>query len=375
MKNKKMWIAVAVLFISNLCSAIENDEPNMPVLGINATEITKDVFVKFFKIGMRIPRRQGVLILSVQKDSPAEIAGLKALDIILNVNNKKIITLQDFTSTMANNGIKQFAIIDILSPVGKDTKLIWKQSQIKVLPVYRKDLENQSQQDEFPLYLNVVGGILRISFEYTHIYLFADEDKRSEDLNFSFMYKDSSGKVHHSTADYFDVNGQPMKITYESDNTEIVSFDKKDLKYSLGDVTFEKPGTANIVITFAGTVVKVPITVIRLPFNRNTPAEEIIKQLGLPDEEKNVIECWPDTSTVDNIIYSPSASERCISRKHWRYKQFTEAVFAITTGTIQDKTTRVVEIGLSPKRDIWAYTEENLRWLSPDKNKISEIRK
>ena len=88
-------------------------------LGIYSQDITKDL-----KNNLNLKFNNGVIITKVEKNSPAEIAGLKNGDIIIKVNGKEVENLAKFKILVAN------------APINKTTNItIYRDKKFKTLQV------------------------------------------------------------------------------------------------------------------------------------------------------------------------------------------------------------------------------------------------
>jgi serine protease Do len=79
--------------------------PRRARLGINGVDLTEQMAEH-----LAVPGKEGVLVLEVQKDSPAEKAGLKAGDVIVSVDGKTVDGLSDLSERL-NEGTIQLEII------------------------------------------------------------------------------------------------------------------------------------------------------------------------------------------------------------------------------------------------------------------------
>lgn len=60
-----------------------------------------------------IPKKQGVLISGVDPDSPAQKAGLKEGDVILAIDGRKVVSVQDYQARLKNYGIDDRMVLEI----------------------------------------------------------------------------------------------------------------------------------------------------------------------------------------------------------------------------------------------------------------------
>jgi len=81
--------------------------PRRARLGINGINLT-DQMAEF----LAVPGKEGILILEVQKDTPAEKAGLKAGDVIVSMNGKTVDSLSDLSGRLEEGTIQLEIIRD-----------------------------------------------------------------------------------------------------------------------------------------------------------------------------------------------------------------------------------------------------------------------
>lgn len=81
--------------------------PRRARLGINGVELT-DQMAQF----LGVTGKEGVLVLEVQKDTPAEKAGLRAGDVIVSVDGKTVNSLSDLSGRLEEGNIQLEIIRD-----------------------------------------------------------------------------------------------------------------------------------------------------------------------------------------------------------------------------------------------------------------------
>ena len=99
-------------------------------IGVQIDEVSKDVAEA---IGLGKP--QGALVVGVEKDTPAERAGVEAGDVIIRFDNKPIERSRDLPRTVF--GIK---------PGTKTTMTVWRKGQSRELTVTVAELQEQGRQ-------------------------------------------------------------------------------------------------------------------------------------------------------------------------------------------------------------------------------------
>ena len=93
--------AIPVNEIKDIVSELQNTgEVTRPWIGIAFSEITKDV-QEYFGLN----NREGVLVMEVYKDSPAEKAGLKPYDVIKEVDQQKIEKTSDLSEIVSDKEV------------------------------------------------------------------------------------------------------------------------------------------------------------------------------------------------------------------------------------------------------------------------------
>ena len=60
-----------------------------------------------------IPKKQGVLISGVDPDSPAQEAGLREGDVILAIDGRKVVSIEDYQARLRNYGVKDRLTLSI----------------------------------------------------------------------------------------------------------------------------------------------------------------------------------------------------------------------------------------------------------------------
>ncbi|MGB3297231.1 MAG: HhoA/HhoB/HtrA family serine endopeptidase [Phormidesmis sp.] len=88
-----------------------------PYLGIrmvNLNEKTRDRINQNDKTGFKVDQSQGVVIVQVMPDTPAEAAGLKRGDLIKRVNSKAILDVSDVQSQVESSGLDTALKVEIV---------------------------------------------------------------------------------------------------------------------------------------------------------------------------------------------------------------------------------------------------------------------
>jgi hypothetical protein len=155
---------------------------------------------------------------------------------------------------------------------------------------------------------------------------------------------------------YFEVDGKPCEFQISSNDNKIVGIEIVRATTTTTVSYFRQPGTANITVTVGNESVVRTIKVVEIPIkggftdqfvtNSNflpSSSQEVIKELGFPDEELNLTIKPFYEITKDHIHYKPEIGKGAIFAKHWRYNKHPglvisivgEKVFAISTCTPQ----------------------------------------
>jgi serine protease Do len=191
-------------------------------LGIGAQDINPDL-VSAFNLNVS----KGAVVTEVMMDSPAQIAGLQAGDIIVNINNSKIENANDVVNAIAFLRVDSKTTINILrnnkpltlSAIISDPKLRIEASEKSDPLLYGVGLKDFTQLD--PLHGNI-KGILVVSVE-------EDSNAWHSDLR--------PGDVI--------VTANQQKVTNISDLKTIANNTKKDLLLNV----LRGPGAIFIVIS------------------------------------------------------------------------------------------------------------------------------
>lgn len=100
-----------------LPTLIKGEKITRGVLGVLVQDITKELAEQF-----HLPNTKGALVSQVNKDSPAEKAGLKAGDVIVRINGKEIGDTNQLRNLVAATAPQSSVSIDVIRD-GKERKL------------------------------------------------------------------------------------------------------------------------------------------------------------------------------------------------------------------------------------------------------------
>ena len=103
-------------------------------MGVRIQEITPDIAKS---LGLK--KEEGVLISMVNPGEPAEKGGLKAGDVILEFNGKKIKDVKSLQRTVADSAVESKAIVKV-----------WRNKKVKSFTVKLGELEKFSEADTDP---------------------------------------------------------------------------------------------------------------------------------------------------------------------------------------------------------------------------------
>lgn len=199
---------------------------------------------------------------------------------------------------------------------------------------------------ESPVILKVGDGELRVRFQFTTLYIPANIPKGDDILvrgsrteqcgytRFFFVgYRPGLGGQHKKpTTGFFRVNGKAAKLECRSSNEAVLRVVGYDDEEGLC-VEGLAPGKANIVVSLAGRSVEVPLKVVQIPVRtgdfrveehtggRSHTREDVIKILGLPDDQKETFVRWPDFAFHAGHFFSPRAGTSWTIR-HWKYDKY-----------------------------------------------------
>lgn len=143
---------------------------------------------------------------------------------------------------------------------------------------------------------------------------------------FNIHYK-KRGDVQGPTAGFFEIDGNPVKITYTSSDDAVASVAAND--HGHADLIVKNGGTAMIRVTVGNAYVVVPLKVVELPVTVGMQASDVIQIMGMPSEKSQEYCSWPDAKTIDGIFYNPDARQGIISAQHWRFRGYPNAVLSI----------------------------------------------
>jgi len=132
-----------------------------------------------------------------------------------------------------------------------------------------------------------------------------------------------SGRENDENNGVLNVNGKPVLVSKFAGSSNF-SVDSDNF------FSFDKPGPAVILIKIGNEQVWIPFEIREFPYAIETPAKEILTDIGFPTNKVSHFIEWPDTKILDSIIYKPSASRRIIATEHWTYDSLPHAVISIS---------------------------------------------
>jgi len=173
-------------------------------LGVRIQEVTKEIAEV-----EKLKNTQGALIASVSEDSPADKAGIKAGDIILEFDGKIINTMRTLPKLVAQTKVGKNVVIKIW----RNQKLISKNVLLGRLESSKEyKAENKSEQDKEQI---VIVESLKISVR----------DLKDDEVTKRQLPNDTKGVVINEIFD-----GSPL--VFVSENDIIVELQKKKIRNS-----------------------------------------------------------------------------------------------------------------------------------------------
>lgn len=299
----------------------------------------------------------GVVVRQVGGESP-----IKPGDIIVDIDNKtKINSGDDLQKWEAGaNPAKTYKVNLWRQEKGK-----WKKRAVSVkigaakpanqLRPEATDEQIKAAQEKLAgRFIRTADGMLRIQADTGTVYLPATGEKTYYDFLTHTFKENGSKEVQHDKAGFYRVNGQAAEIVISSADEKLMEISKHD---SLGlGFKFKDAGDTEVLISLNGKpCFRGQIKIVRLEINERDQDKDIIKEYGLPDEEKKIYVSWPKTETHDNIIYSPSAGDSIIAAKHWRWEKLPHLTVSIVDS-------KVYRIGSFKRRDAKELIGELRAW-------------
>jgi hypothetical protein len=191
-----------------------------------------------------------------------------------------------------------------------------------------------------PFYLRVGDGELRIRQYWHTVYLLTDGPSRIFPSFYQVNYK-ASGHIQSDVAGYFNVNGKPSKLVYTSRNEKLLKLFDMDN----GQTTFQflGPGVAELMVSLAGESTSLRINVVALPVQQGMTSAKAIALLGLPAATTTDYISWPESKSIDQVAYRPSAQQGTLEIEHWQFEAYPNVALAFCDG-------KVFGVGFKEKR-------------------------
>ncbi len=128
---------------------------------------------------------------------------------------------------------------------------------------------------------------------------------------------------------FFTVGGKVYRVVVSCSSPDITCPDTLD-----GLFIFSKPGKYSIDLAVGDNKLSIPIRVEELPFAEDDPAAAVVEAFGEPKVANEFAVRWPDTKSIQGIIYSPTASESIIVGKHWTVEKLPGAFISIVDSKV-----------------------------------------
>lgn len=167
---------------------------------------------------------------------------------------------------------------------------------------------------------------------------------------------------------YFNVDGNTCEITISSDDKKSVGIEVIRQDITITRCYFRRPGIFNVTFSVGSESVVRKIEVVELPIKGEhmnvanlidaipSTSQEVIQQLGFPDEELSIQVKFPKEITKDHIHYGPKITEKPIIAKHWRYKKYPGLVISTVNGKVYAVSTCTLGLEQLPAR--WVKHED-----------------
>ena len=125
-------------------------EPNRVVIGAYCQQLDENVRKVLTEKSIQPPRVQGVIIIRIIEDSPAEKAGLRELDFLFKINGQSVRDMNELNMVLNKIGAGHQVLADyfrLIQPRGQQLK--WKRQKTFITPVASQEIV--CQPGECPL--------------------------------------------------------------------------------------------------------------------------------------------------------------------------------------------------------------------------------
>ena len=136
---------VAVFQVSPLAK-VDGREPVVGAAVWNVGDVAKTADKKTLKL----PTKEGVVVVFVRSYYPAQVAGLREMDIVTSIGGKRINTSDDFSKLVSEVKVGQKYKVNIRRLIGTGNQAKWRVLTLTLKPVSRKDacLEATSREKD-----------------------------------------------------------------------------------------------------------------------------------------------------------------------------------------------------------------------------------
>jgi hypothetical protein len=136
---KKLLVAISIAFGFFLFVTGFTD-PNTVGLGIRSCTVDSEVREIWAKNHVPLPQVNGVLILEVYGNGPAEKTNLKKSDLIYRVNGMQVLNSKTLTSILQKTGTEQKILVQYLRPTEVQNTIKWEYQKVYVQPMAFRDI-------------------------------------------------------------------------------------------------------------------------------------------------------------------------------------------------------------------------------------------
>jgi len=199
------------------------------------------------------------------------------------------------------------------------------------------DFDRLFNASRSPMKIDVKGSKLTVAYPFQKLYVakskfqFGNNPPIYVGGSFASYFEYNVDDESPVDLRFFKISGKPEMITFASDRPDVLKVSES------GGIVALSPGKVIITVTLAGVITRIPILIEALPVDLPTTTDELVRVLGLPDKQKDVLFVWPDTGFVDGIFYNTTPAHDAIA-SHWRYNRYPDVVFVIQDSKLMDVT-------------------------------------